>query len=151
MQISALSFNNSTAFKCNHPECINRRIEELQQKRIANQWATEGCNGGLSTEEENEWEYLMEQTTNSSEHRPNKEIERKEIYNIPTTSIYSDKVDDDDDESEYLTEQAINDLECRSNKEIERKEFYNTPTVSIYSDETPYGVPLSTFYGDWAR
>lgn len=50
----------------------------------------------------------------------------------------------DEDETKELS-----DLISKKNSANEIKQ--NVPKNNYSCDETPYGVPLSTFYGDWAR
>ena len=51
MQISAIN----TAFKANISSHYNPgRIKQLEQKRLANQWPSEGCTGGLNEQDNRE-------------------------------------------------------------------------------------------------
>ena len=51
-----------------------------------------------------------------------------------------------------LTDEETKELSnLISKKNSTEKKEEKTPKNDYSCDETPYGVPLSTFYGDWAR
>lgn len=134
MQISAIS---SQAFKCN--ACNSERINQLKQKRQEIQWGSEGCTGGLNPEDEYELQI------------------RKEIQELRDRKANlswgcegcNGSLPQEDEVRLAKLENIINAIEAKKQsipkKPIFAESIYNIPSGNIY------GVPDSTFYGDWAR
>jgi len=138
MQLSAI--NNQISCKGYHHDYNSDRVHGLEQRRQAKQWASEGCNAGLSTQDALELELRREYQTLQNKYFAlqwgsegcNASLNARDMERMAeiekTLSAISPK-----NTAPYEIECDCE--ECRAMK----------------SESNPYGVPDSTFYGDWAR
>lgn len=129
MQISAL--NNQASFKS--IENNSKRIYDLEQKNEALRWGSEGCNASLPVKEERELNLRREY-----EALRNKGAifgcESLTARDKARMSEIEDILRDNNPKTAPIP------VECKC------EECNPKPTGS-----NPYGVPDSTFWGDWAR
>ena len=133
MQITAIS---SQPFKCNY--CNSQRIYQLEQKRAELQWASEGCNASLNPEDEYELQIRKEI----------QELRDKRAQISWGTEGCNGSLSQEDTVRLAKLENIISAIEAKKEPQknariVER--IYNIPSGNIY------GIPDSTFYGDWAR
>ena len=135
MQISAVG---SQVFKCN--ACNEKRMQELEQKRIANQWASEGCNGGLNSQDAHELELRREYQALQNKHA--------------ALQWASEGCN-----ASICAQDAIRmaEIEAELQKIAPKTAPGEITDPMKFGAEVPevkgniYGVPESTFWGDWAR
>ncbi len=133
MQISAIKLSN-TSFK---GMSNSEKIHQLEQKRVENQWASEGCTGGLSAADE--FELSLRKELRALEQKHAQVQSATEGCNCGLCA------------EEYNRMSEIRNILKSFEQETTQEEpkytssIYNVPSGNIY------GVPDSTFWGDWAR
>ena len=140
MQISSINSlcpNTKPSFK-NTTSANQERIKELKQKRVENQWASEGCTGGLSAIDEYELSLREELETLEQKHS-----EAQSAAEGCNCDICLDEIN-----RMYEIKSILKGLAAKKEENEEPKysnPIYDIPTGNVYN------VPNSTFYGDWAR
>ena len=142
MQISSIGANMAFGKVSN-----SKRIHELEQKRAEIQWASEGCTGELNPEDE----YELTARRQLAQLREKQAMLSWSSEGCNCSLCHEDMV--------QLTklENIISAIDAKIEKPnkvtVVEKNIYDMPNRSLYeiSDKNPYGVPDSTFWGDWAR
>lgn len=134
MQISSINMQTFGCATCNNTE----RLQQLEQKRQADQWASEGRDGGLCESDQREFDLRMEYQA----------LQNKAVVlqwgsegcnaSLPDADlIRMSEIEKELSESDTLIPPSTNLMPEES--------IYDIPSGNIY------GVPDSTFWGDWAR
>jgi hypothetical protein len=134
MQISSI---NTQSFKCNL--CDNsQRIHQLEQKRQEIQWASEGCNGSLSSKDQYELDLRREYQALQGKAAALQWASEGCNASLPAADLIR--------MSEIEQElQALEPKKAPVVDPISRDSIYDVPSGNIY------GVPDHTFWGEWAR
>ncbi|MBQ9149744.1 hypothetical protein IJX73_02320 [bacterium] len=143
MQISSINSQISSKGRYeNNPA----KIYELEQRNQANRWASEGCNGCLSEKDAHELDLRREYQA-----LQNKHIALQwgnEGCNGGLSLRDMDRLQQIEEELREIAPEEtapIETLEESSACEIDAID------KAITHISNPYGVPDSTFFGDWAR
>lgn len=133
MAISALNNQVSFGRTCDN----STRISELENKRAAIQWASEGCNADLSVKDAYELDLRREYQALLNKHF---------AIQHSAEGCNGSLIAKDATRMELIAT-ILNEI-APKNTAIETKcECDECKTDS----QNPYGVPDSTFWGDWAR
>lgn len=144
MQISNIQgFYPKTSFKCN--SCYDKnqgKIFELEQKREQIRWGTEGCNGDLSPQDNHELSLRREYQRLLAKHAALQW--GSEGCNGGLNFEDAQRMREIEAELVVLAKEENTEHTCCC--EEKKCDCYESiPSGNIY------GVPDSTFYGDWAR
>ena len=134
MQISSINMQTFGCAACNNTE----RLQQLEQKRQANQWASEGCNGGLCECDQRELDLRREYQA----------LQNKATALQWASEGCNASLSDADLIRMSEIERELSELDTLippATNPTPEKSVYDVPSGSIY------GVPDSTFWGDWAR
>ncbi len=137
MRITPINFSRSFVGSKEN----KRRIEELQNEYQRMRWGTEGCNGGLDFDKERELNSRIEydrlldkkEQLRWAQEGCNGCLSPKQEARLCELER---RFSDDTCDSEELPSRA---------EHIETRSEFNMPIYEVY------GVPASTFYGDWAN
>ena len=133
MQISAINAQVSHMGTKNNAQ----KIQKLEQKHAANQWASEGCTGGLCEKDMRELNLRREYQT-----LENERVANQWASEGCTGGLSAEK--------QARMDAIVAELEVI---DPETAPMESIPAVSIYDmpKANTYGVPDSTFWGDWAN
>ena len=134
MQISTIN----TAFKANITPSLNpKKIYELEQKRESIKWGSEGCNGDLNAQDSKELELRIKYQQLLDKHAARQWGTEGCNGGLSAEDI------------KRMSEIRAQLLEIKEEpKQEQPKTSCDCPKCN---STNPYGVPDSTFYGDWAR
>ena len=139
MQITPINLNYS--FKS--AKTNRERIDKLTSERAAIQWASEGCTGSLDDEKEKELALRLELDKLACEH---------EAFRWASEGCNSSLSPEKERRLEALQNLFADDdvEEVEKAEEVEEYDFEEEPSIDIPPYEK-YGIPASTYYGDWAN
>ena len=135
MQVSSINSQISSKGRYeNNPA----KIYELEQRYQSNRWASEGCTGGLSEKDARELELRREYQALQNKHIALQWA--SEGCNAGLSSWDMDRLSQIEEElNEIAPEEIATAISC---------EMDAIDKVSTFTPN-PYGVPESTFWGEW--
>ena len=136
MQISSI---NTQSFKCDY--CNPERIEQLEAKRIANQWGSEGCTGGLNETDARELELRREYMAL---------MNKAEAIKWGSEGCNASLPDADSNRVAQIQAELREIAESKAKPQGGYGAYVEAVLPNDRIDGT-YDVPMSTFWGDWAR
>lgn len=131
MQMSAINANVGFGKLTTNTE----RIKELENKRAAIQWGSEGCTGDLNAEDSYELEIRKELA----------DLRGKHIAMSWASEGCNCSLCQKDMDRMRALENILDGIEQKQAQDNKVKNTYDMPTANIY------GVPDHTFYGEWAN
>ena len=134
MQISSINAQNFGCARCN-----SERIHQLEQKHQEIQWSSEGCNGSLSAKDQYELDLRREYQALQNKAAALQWASEGCNASLPAADLI--RMSEIEKELSALEPKAAPAEEPI----ISRDSIYDIPSGNIY------GVPDSTFWGDWAR